>query len=188
MLKLHRDCHVIFNGAYYSAPFTHIGHQVRVRGGNKQVRIYTMDYQLLATHERAEQPGVRQTHPRHLPPEKLPGWLLNREACREEAETLGPATHQVVTTLLDDPVLDRLPTVGRLLRLRTRFGDERLEAACQRALRFDDPTYQTIKRILAEGLDGVVPDEPSPPRSTARAFVRGVADLVGSALGGVSWN
>ena len=35
--------------------FTHIGQQVRVRGGNKQVRIYTQDYQLLATHERAEQ-------------------------------------------------------------------------------------------------------------------------------------
>lgn len=188
LLKLHRDCHVVFAGAYYSAPFTHIGQQLRVRGGNKQVRIYTMDYRLLATHERAEQPGVRHTHPHHLPPEKLPGWLLNREACREEAETIGPATHQVVTTLLGDPVLDRLPTVGRLLRLRARFGDDRLEAACQRALRFDDPTYQTVKRILAEGLDEVVADAPSPPRSTARAFVRGMADLVGSALGGVSWD
>lgn len=188
VLKLHRDCHVIFNGAYYSAPFTHIGQQVRVRGGNKQVRIYTLDYQALATHERADQPGERFTHPRHLPPEKLPGWLLNREACREEAETIGPATHQVVTTLLDDPVLDRLPTVGRLLRLRTRFGDDRLEAACQRSLRFDDPAYKTIKRILVEGLDEVILAEPTPPRSTARTFVRGVADLVGSALGGVAWN
>ena len=187
-LKLHRDCHVIFQGAYYSAPFTHIGQQLRVRGGNKSVRIYTMDYQLLATHERAEQPGVRYTHPRHLPPEKLPGWLLNRDACREEAATIGPATQQVVNTLLDDTVLDRLPTVGRLLRLRTRFGDIRLEAACRRALRFDDPTYQTIKRILVEGLDTVSLVEPSPPRSTARAFVRGIADLVGSALDGVSWN
>lgn len=125
---------------------------------------------------------------RHLPPEKLPGWLLNRDACREEAETIGPATAQVVTTLLDDPVLDRLPTVGRLVRLRLQFGDARLEAACARALRFDDPAYKTIKRILVEGLDLAEPSEPTPPVSTARAFVRGVADLVGSALGGVSWN
>lgn len=188
VLKLHRDCHVVFSGAYYSAPFTHIGQQVRVRGGNKQVRIYTLDYDLLATHERADHPGERLTHPRHLPPEKLPGWLLNREACREEAEAIGPSTHQVVTTLLDDPVLDRLPTVGRLLRLRTPFGDDRLEAACQRALRFDDPAYQTIKRILVEGLDKTRQEEPAAPVSTARAFVRGVADLVGSALGGVAWN
>jgi hypothetical protein len=189
VLKLHRDCHVVFEGAYYSAPFTHIGQQVRIRGGNKQVRIYTLDYQLLATHERAEQPGVRRTHPRHLPPEKLPGWLLNREACQEEAATLGPATVQVVQTLLDDPILDRLPTVGRLLRLRTRFGDARLEAACQRALAFDDPSYKTVKRILTEGLDVMtLTSSAHPPVSAARAFVRGVAELVGSALGGLSWS
>lgn len=188
-MKLHRDCHVVFDGAYYSAPFTHIGQQVRVRGGNRQVQIFTRDYQLLATHERAERPGQRQTHPRHLPPEKLPGWLLNRDACHEEAAAIGPATQQVVSTLLDDPVVDRLPTVGRLLRLRARFGDDRLEAACQRALQFDDPAYPTVKRILSQGLDLTAPAEPQvpPARATARAFVRGVRDLVGSALGGVSW-
>jgi len=189
VLKLHRDCHVVFDQAYYSAPFTHIGQQVRVRGGNKQVRIYTLDYQLLATHERAEQPGERHTHPRHLPPEKLPGWLLNRDACQEEAVAIGPATVEVVQTLLDDPVIDRLPTVGRLLRLRTRFDDARLEAACQRALVFGDPAYKTVKRILTEGLDVTpIPSSPAPRLSTARTFVRGVADLVGSALGGLSWN
>jgi hypothetical protein len=187
VLKLHRDCHVVFAGAYYSAPFTHIGQQVRVRGGNTSVRIYTMDYQLLATHDRAEQPGVRATHPRHLPPEKLPGLFLDRDACRAEADTVGPATSQVVTTLLDDPVLDRLPTAGRLLRLRKRFGHDRLEAACQRALYFDDPAYKTIKRILTEGLDTLpLPGQP-PVAPAARVFVRTVADLVGSALGGLSW-
>jgi transposase len=188
VLKLHRDCYVVFSGAYYSAPFTHIGRQLRVRGGNKQVRIYTMDYQLLATHERAEQPGQRQTHPRHFPPEKLPGWLLNRDACREEAATIGPATQQVVNALLEDSVLDRLPTVGRLLRLRTRFGEARLEAACHRALRFDDPAYKTIKRILAEGLDNEPHAAERVQLPAARTFVRAAADLVGSVLGGLSWH
>jgi len=187
VLKLHRDCHVVFEGAYYSAPFTHIGQQVRVRGGNTSVRIYTMDYQLLATHDRAEHPGVRATHPRHLPPEKLPGLFLDRDACRAEADTVGPATSQVVTTLLDDPVLDRLPTAGRLLRLRKRFGNDRLEAACQRALYFDDPAYKTIKRILTENLDTLpLPGQPT-VAPAARVFVRTVVDLVGSALGGLSW-
>jgi hypothetical protein len=158
-----------------------------VRGGNTQVRIYTMGYQLLATHQRAQRPGVRRTHPRHLPPEKLPGWLLSRDACREEAHTIGQATAEVVRTLLDDPVLDRLPTVGRLLRLRARFGDARLEAACQRALHFDDPAYRTVKRILTAGLDREHLGLPAPGVCTARTFVRGVTDLVGSALGGLSW-
>ena len=50
---------------------------------------------------------------------------------------------QVVQQLLDDPIVERLPTVRRLVRLRERFGDERLEAACGRAVHFGDPTYAT---------------------------------------------
>jgi len=147
-----------------------------------------MDYQLLATHERAARPGERRTHPRHLPPEKLPGWLLDRQGCRDEAAAIGPATGDIVAALLDDPVIDRLSTVGRLLRLRGRFGDDRLEAACQRALYFQDPSYKTVKRILTDALDRQPLAVPAPARSTARTFVRSVADLVGSVLGGLAWN
>jgi hypothetical protein len=188
LLKLHRDCYVVFDGAYYSAPFRSIGQVLRVRGGNKQVHIYSQDYQLLATHERAEQPGERLTHPGHLPPQKLPGWLLDRTACREEAAMVGPATLQVVSTLLDDPVLDRLPTAGRLLRLRHRFSNERLEASCRRALAFDDPSYTTVKRILTENLDNEPPVEAVSAPAAPRTFVRSVLDLVGTVLGGVAWN
>jgi hypothetical protein len=188
VLKLHRDCHVVFEKAYYSAPFTHIGQQVQVRGGNRQVHIYSQGYQLLATHDRVDRPGERSTHPAHLPPEKLPGWLLDRAASRDEAAAIGPSTTQVVETLLGDPVVDRLPTVGRLLRLRKAFGDDRLEAACRRALYFDDPAYQTIKRILREQLDTESLPEPPPMPIPACTFMRNVIDLVGSALGGVSWS
>ena len=77
-----------------------------------------MNYQLIATHERADLPGTRRTNLDHLPPEKVPGLTLDRETCGEEAATIGPATAEVVRALLEDPVIDRLPTVGRLLRLR----------------------------------------------------------------------
>jgi len=88
-------------------------------------------------------------------------------------------------------VIDRLPTVGRLLRLRQKFGDERLEAACQRALSFDDAAYKTIKRILTRDLD----QEPRPipvPAPDATVFVRSTEELVGDlargVLGGEPWN
>jgi len=87
----------------------------------------------------------------------------------------------------DTGVLDRLPTVGCLLRLRQKFGDERLEAACERALYFGDPAYKTIKRTLTQGLE----NEPLPtpvPSPEATAFVRSAEELVGDLLGGESWN
>jgi len=89
--------------------------------------------------------------------------------------------------LLDDSVVDRLHTVGRLLKLRDRFGDQRLEAACRRALHFDDPAYKTVKRILSQGLE----NEPLPEIVTApeaAAFVRPAEELVGHLAGGEGWN
>jgi hypothetical protein len=81
---------------------------------------------------------------------------------------------------------DRLRMAGRLLKLGERFGLERLEAACVRAIRFDDPAYMTIKHILEQGLDVQEPPsiEPAPPAS---AFVRTAVELVGHLVGGASW-
>ena len=90
-------------------------------------------------------------------------------------------------TLLADPVLDRLPTVGRLLKLRGKFDDQRLEAACRRALYFDDPAYKTVKRILCDGLEELpIPLPATAPPATA--FVRAPEDLLGTSLGGATWN
>jgi hypothetical protein len=150
------------------------------------VRLYNMKYELVATHERAARPGERHTHPDHLPPEKLPGLLLDRETCLQAARALGPAVHQVIETILSDPVMERLPSAGRLLRLQTHFGDQRLEAACQRALAFDDPTYKTVKRILTQGLE----NEPVPTPvelSPATTFARPAAELVGALAEVSAW-
>lgn len=185
--KLQRDCHVTFDQAYYSAPFRLVGQALRIRGGSQTVTLYTTDYQLVATHDRAQHPGQRQTHPAHLPPEKLPGLTLHRELCQTVAQDIGVATAEVVRTLLADPVLDRLPMVQRLLRLRERFGDRRLEAACARALQFDDPSYMTVKRILTGGHEELPPPAP-PVRPPARTFVRTASELVGHLFGGVTWN
>jgi hypothetical protein len=186
--KLHRDCYVVFDNAYYSAPFRLVGQQLRVRGGGQEVRLYTSDYQLVATHERATEPGQRITNPAHLPPDKLPGLVMDREACQSVAADVGFSTTALVGRLLADPVVDRLSMVRRLLRLREQVGDERLEAACERALRFDEVSYKTVKRILKQGLEAEAEEVfPSfiPP---AQRFVRGAQELLGHIWSGQTWN
>jgi hypothetical protein len=185
-VKLHRDCHLIFDHAYYSAPFRLVGQKLWVRGGSRDVQIFTSDYQLVATHPRAQRPGRRCTHLDHLPPHKVPGLILTRDACRKQASEIGVATKEVVDGLLDHRPEDRLRTAGRLLRLGDRFGPQRLEAACARALRFNDLAYMTIKRILEQGLDveELSPIDPPPP---AMMFARPAAELVGHLAGGGAW-
>ena len=52
-----------------------------------------------------------------------------------------------------------------LLRLTKTYGNERVEAACRRALQFQTCSYRSIKSILAAKLDGqpLDEDEPSTP-------------------------
>lgn len=181
--KLHRDCYVVFENAFYSAPFRLVGQQLRVRGGSRTVRLYTQEYRLVATHERATQAGERLTNYAHLPPEKLPGLLLDREGCQVTANDIGPATAECVQRLLSDAAVERLPAVRTLLTLRDHFDDLRLEAACCRALRFDDVSYKTIQSILQKGLDE---EEvaPTPQPVAATTFARSAGELVGHLFGG----
>jgi hypothetical protein len=185
--KLHRDCHIVFEGSYYSAPFRLVGQTLWVCAGTRQVRLFTEKHELVATHERAAKPGTRQTHRDHYPAEKLPGWERTRESCLVQASELGPAVQQVVQQMLDDPVLDRVHQAGRLLRLSEKYGKQRLEAACQRALDYGDPAYKTVKGILSHNLD--LENQPIraqlPP---AHTFSRQADELVGSLAEVAAWN
>lgn len=186
-LTLNRDCYLEFEESYYSAPYRLIGQPVLVCANLKHVRIFDKEYHLVATHERAAQPGSRQTHLDHLPPELVPGLTLSREGSRQQAHLIGPATSRIVEIYLADPVGDRLPTVGRLLGLQAQYGVNRLEAACVRALAFGDPNYRTIKQILEKGLEQAswLASPTYPPATT---FVRSPEELFGPQLGAARWN
>jgi len=183
-VKVHRDCHIVFDNAYYSTPFRLVGQHLWVRGGTHTVQLYTQDYLLVATHDRAHKDGQRVTNVGHLPTEKVAGLALTRENCREQAAAMGASTLVVAERLLDHRPEDRLRTAGRLLHLGERFGHLRLEAACRRALRYDDPKYSTIKRILEQGLDQeALPGTTAAP--LAHTFARAAVELMGHLLGGV---
>ena len=184
------DGYITFDNAYYSIPCRYTkGTRLLVRGGAQFVTIFTQEHQPVTTHDRARQPGERMTHPDHLPADKVPGLMVSREGCQAAAQDIGPATSQTVAELLEDPVVDRLRTAGRLLRLRERYGDERLEAACGRAQQFAEPTYATVKRILINGLEQeATPSAPVPASRPVRTFARATSDLLGHLFGGVAWN
>jgi len=187
--RLQRDCYVNFDKAYYSAPYRLVGLTLRIRGGSRAVRIYTTNYELVATHDRATEPGQRVTCLDHLPPEKVPGITITRDTCRLRAEAAGPATAAVVEALLESRPVDKLRVAGRVLALADRYSAARLERACERALAFDDPSYVTIKNILKNGLDSasLTPAPTAPlPRQGRFAFARQAAEYASVLLGGQS--
>jgi hypothetical protein len=186
---LYRDCHVVFEGSYYSAPCRLVGQTLWVRGGTRTVELFTADHQLVATHDRATQPGARQTILAHLPPYKVRGLVASRETCRTQAASLGPATTELVGRLLDHRPEDRLKMAQRVLALVEPYGAERVERACARAVHFGTPEYPTLKRILALGLEGMPLASPAPAPPAQLTFLRHAgefaAGLLAAATGGV---
>ena len=154
-----------------------MGQSLWVRATARKVSVYTADYQLVTTHSRVTA-GQRQTQPDHVVTYKQAGVFWNADICTQKAEHIGSATLQTVQTLLSTPILDPLPTTRRLLKLAERYSPERLEAACQRALAFGDPSYTTIQGILKRELDHlpVAASSITPPPTT---FVRSPQELLG---------
>ena len=93
------------------------------------------------------------------------------------AETVGPQAAALVATILESrphPEQGYRSCLG-ILRLGKRYGQERLEKACERALRAGARSYRHVDSILKNGLDRIPLDEPDdqPPLLPSHENVRG---------------
>jgi hypothetical protein len=89
---------------------------------------------------------------------------------------VGPAVVEVVEILTGVNALYRLRQAQAILRLADTHDPARLDAACRRAIDVGDPSYKTVKGILAAGTehDG---DERPLVASSAPAHLHGPAAL-----------
>lgn len=174
---LHRDCHVQFDRALYSAPFALVGKTLWLRATDSAVALYE-DYRHLYTHGRARRPGERRTVTDHLPPEARAFFARDRHWCVQQAKRVGARCADLVEQLLSDRISERLRAAQGVIALGARYGAARLEAACNRALVHGSPHYRTVKTILATGADlqpMVTPETPAAYASSR--FVRSAAEL-----------
>jgi transposase len=176
-LKLHRDCYVVCEGAYYSAPYRYAGQRLDVRVTAKMIQLYA-EHTLVATHSRAYEAGARVTTAAHLPPRKAQG-LQPAATCRERAGAIGPYTAQAIELLLADTVIDRHSSAARLVALADRHSQAVLERACQEAFERGDPSPATIRNMITLTTSGSVGlpagSAPAGPRPT---FARATEELV----------
>jgi hypothetical protein len=143
----------------YSVPWRYIGQRVDARQTPTTVQLFH-NGQLIATHPVKAQ--GKQTDYRHYPPEKIAFRMRTPTWCRTRAQQVGPACRQVIDGLLAVTALFRLRAAQGVLGLADRHGTGRLEAACGKALAVGDPSYRTVKGILAAGA------ETDPPRAVDR--------------------
>ena len=112
--------------------------------------------------------------------EKIAFFMNTPAWCRRKANELGPHVAEVVVSLMEVNALYRLRSAQGVVRLADKHGAERLNAACRRAIQVGDPTYKTVKGILAAGTENEgdnAESEPVSAAASAPAHLRGPQGL-----------
>jgi transposase len=167
--KVAADCHVSVAGVLYSVPWRHLGTYLDVKLTARRMEAFHATT-LVKTHPRAAKGRV--TDPADYPPDKIAFFQRTPVWCRRQADIVGPNVAEVIGELLAVNVLHRLRSAQGIIRLADKHGPSRVDAACRRALQVGDPTYRTIKGILAAGTehDGLTQPDAA---STAPAHLHG---------------
>lgn len=176
--KVGPDIHVKAGRTLYSVPWRFIGATVDVRATEDMVQIFVTG-ELIASHIIAER--GKRTEMGHYPPEKIAFHMRTPTWCRTRAAEIGPATTATIRALLTDNALFRLRAAQGVLGLADRHTPARLEAAAAKALAVGDPSYRTVKGILAAGAE----TDPAPPPAGdggAAAHLHGPAALFGNVV------
>ena len=145
--KPHPDHNVVFEKATYTVPTKYIGKVVHIRGDSKLVRIYR-NGELIKTHER-QPPGGRAIDHHDYPDEKTPYTMRNVNDMILKARTRGENIETMMVRLLEgDFPWARLRQGQALIRLCAKYGPQRVDQACRRALAFDIVDVKRVERML----------------------------------------
>lgn len=170
------DYHIQVEWHFYSVPYRLVQQPVEVRLTQRVVEVFHRG-ERVALHPRSFLRGKATTDPMHRPqshqehmswtPERLIEWAGN---------TIGENGGQVVTRILKSHVYPERGYRACLgvIRLTRRYGPERTEQACRRALATDACSYRRIDSILKTGLDRQALDpEAERPVAGSHENVRG---------------
>jgi transposase len=145
--KVHRDHHVQVGQALYSVPGNRVGTHVDVVADSRIVRISQRGV-LVKVHERTR-PGGRRTDAADLPDGTAVYALRDLDRLRADAAVHGDNVGVYAARLLDHELpWTKMRQVYKLIGLAKRWGDDRVDAACQAALEVDAVDVGLIDRMI----------------------------------------
>lgn len=99
-----------------------------------------------------------------MPPEHQEFLEWNGDRFRRWAKQLGPNTYEVINAILTSGRVEQqlYSACMGLLKMASKYSDEKLEAACEKALSYtSQPSYKGVKNILINMKDEP-PKKPDP--------------------------
>ena len=144
-----------------------------VRADSKLVKIYARGV-LVKTHPRVPA-GQRSTAVEDLPAERTAYALRDIDRLVADATGHGAAVGAFARVVLDHPLpWTRMRQVYKLVGLCRRYGDDRVDAACARALDAETDSVTVVGRMLGRALEAeTTEDDPVPDNVIRGRFARG---------------
>ena len=159
------DYHVAVDHHYYSVPYTLNRTEVEVRLTAQTVEVFYLGRRV-ASHLRSQQKFRHTTDRSHMPEAHLAVFEGGRSV-RAWADGVGQKTRAMVEAIFAaQPVeMQGWRSAQGLRRLESKYGADRLEAACGVAVELGATGYKSVERILKLGRDEQqeTQDELSPP-------------------------
>ena len=170
--RVNIDYHVLYGSHHYSVPHQLVREQVELRVTQQTVQILYKGKPVASHPRKWCEAGGFTTKPEHMPKRHqkqqqwTPGRLLNW------AKDLGPEVLRFTQKLIDSkqhPEQAYRACLG-LLNLERDYGADRLNAACDRAIKTGGYRVASVRSILQAGLDKVPLEHPQ-DSSTERVTI-----------------
>jgi transposase len=150
--------HISVDNQYYSVPHEYIKYQVDIRSTSRTVEVFYNGLRICSHPRLTGYPGQYQTVDEHMPPKHRKAGDWNGERFISWAQTIGANTAEVIRSVLAGYKVEQqgYRTCMGILKMADKYGRERLESACSRALSYTPhPTYRNLSAILKSGQDRV---------------------------------
>jgi hypothetical protein len=166
---------------HYSIPHEHIKHQVEVRITRQMIEVFYKHSRICSHPRLFGHPGQYSTQQIHMPKDHQDYLSWDRKRFLNWSKKIGTQTSIVIERLFDSFKVEQqaYQRAMAILKLGDKFGIDRLEGACQKALTLTPtPTLKIIKSILATSQDKMTNQKTTEKAPSPYGFTRG-ADYYG---------
>ena len=142
----------------YSVPYEFIGKKVDIRAAEKSIEVFYHGDRI-ASHVRKMYAPEPIYLPEHMPENHRKFLEYNTESFLDWVKSMGHSTHLVIKHFLFMHKVEQqgYKSCASLMKLADRYGTDRLENACTKALSYTpNPSLKNISTILKNGQDKVV--------------------------------
>lgn len=170
--KVHRDCHVVFQGSFYSVPNAYVGQTVDLRADAAMVQIYDQSNQkIIKRHIRTKEKGQSVTDIKDYPPTMAEFIQSNAETYTAKAQEIGPYTQSFVKEIVTADSWQQRRKAAAVLRLAETFSAQDLESGCRLMQQIHQKDYKTLKTLLTDRQNSYRAVKESAPQSSLRSFI-----------------